>query len=165
MKNNENKSERFLREVRCPCCNASHRICSIAKGDRHDEPITAEKDYAGYAISQTAYRTIGRIVCEHCGKEFTYDFGESRYSVFNSPLSCTNTSDVRLLALFESESEYDYSLCQAKNPSDKGSFIYYIIYEEDKYPIFLTKARAMHLMNDHKETLEFLYRNHMTRYR
>ena len=165
MKDHKSQSELLSKEARCPCCDAPYKLFRIAKDDFHDEPIPAEKDYAGYAISQIAYRTIGRIVCDHCGKEFTHDFGVSRYSVFNSPLSCTNTNEIRLLAQFESEFEYNYSLYRAENPSDKGTFIYYIIYEGDKNPVFLTRTREMHLVNDHKETLKFLYSNKMTRYK
>ena len=159
------KMEKRYNDILCPHCNAPNKVHTAITNGLQEEPIPAETDYAGYPITQVAYRSIGKYVCEHCGKEFTFDFGETRYSIFNAPLSCTNISDIRVLAKLESEYHYDYSIYRAENPSEKGRYIYYIIYEDDRNPIFITKTRAFKLMNDHKDTLNLLFCEWMTRYR
>ncbi len=159
------KMEKRYNDVTCPHCNGPNKVFTAIANGLQEEPIEAKTDYAGYPISQIAYRSIGNYVCKHCGKEFTFDFGESRYSVYESPLSNTNMNDIQVLATFESEFEYDYTIYRAENPSAKGKYVYYIISEHDRNPIFVTRTRVLELMKDHKETLNYLYCEWMTRYR
>lgn len=152
-------NDKLLNRFFCPCC---HHLNVLGNLPKEDVSIPVENDDRGYPIKQIAYNTQSKCVCGVCGNNITLSFGESRYSVYESPLSYSSIGDIFLLARFDNECN-GYSVYKATKPENKDEYIYFILEDRFKLPIFLTEKKALELLDDHYETLRYICGINMSR--
>ena len=145
----------------CPHCGASN----YSQEEIRDEPMEAQTDDVGYPIEQVAYREVQECTCKKCSKKYLIDFGVTTFSVYKPPLSQNNIREIVMLAKYESEWNSNFSIFAAEIPAAKVTFIYYILYDEDYQPMFISEEQAMRFLKDHKEAKSYVSNHWMTRYR
>lgn len=95
----------------------------------------------------------------------------SSYIVYGLPKEKTCMGDVKIIADFQGEKERNFQILVSpipnSNPSNRAKTkeIYYMIIEEDKYPVFITKAQVNCFTRNLEKAKEFVYNIWMDRYK
>ncbi|MBR6033540.1 MAG: hypothetical protein IKP28_02200 [Clostridia bacterium] len=155
------RAEKWWMPIRCPYCGENYT------GSRTIKILKCRTEYEGDVVTKT-YPGMHRHTCTKCGKMYVINFGKSTYIAYNTPLMVTCAGDVWCLAEFESEFFRNFSIVRISeclNNPDKSQMHYFILPEEDDYPIIITEEEADAFKQDLEKALTYLYRTWMTRYR
>ncbi len=153
--------ENRLQKVNCPYCGS----WEADKEEIQTIMLEGETDDRGYPICQEAYSETQECTCKGCSKNYKIYYGRSTYSVYTPPLAQNNIGDIVCLAKFESNWHSNFSIFAATNPSTKTKNLYFINYEDDCFPIFITRSQVLEFLKDHKKAKGYLYCHSMERYR
>lgn len=145
----------------CPHCGS--RKTTVRQRPVQKE-ITRNKDNY-YPGDVEIYHEIADCKCKDCLKEYLVDFGESSYIVYDKPVSRCNTGEVICFAEYKSEMHYNFGLYAAEQPDNESELIYFMKYEHDRFPIFITKNTMEKLLRNCNEASNYAFCTWMTRYR
>ncbi len=109
--------------VHCPFCG--HEYCFGT--NRRQGKVSR---HSGNGFTQTVEHATEDVVCEDCGNEYTIDFGENRYTIFNPPRP--RDSIRKVFAKFESALDYNFEIVVTDWP-EFGGETYTVESEKDEY--------------------------------
>ena len=95
----------------------------------------------------------------------------SSYIVYGIPRAKTCICDIQLIAEFESEKERNFQIFVSYKPfyegvkETKNEEIYFMLIEDDVFPVFISKEQVDTFIKNHEKAKEFAYNVWMNRYR
>lgn len=153
----EKKKEKIAKSIGCPYCDSSNTKAKLQY--KQHSVITS---YLDGESKEQIYKKDYNCHCNICNKDYVVNYGYDKHTVFNKPYPITCSADVKMLAMFKSDSSRDYKILETKVGNSK---IYFITYEDDEYPIFLNEKDVNKYVNDFKLTDALLFCTWMNRYR
>ena len=144
----------------CPYCRSSN-VTSAKKQD-----VKTEQGYAGQ--TSCVVKTVNEYhecICKDCLKPYIVDMGESTYVTYNEPYPTNCLQDEFCLAEYGSDWYPSLAIYVANNPEHSKEKIYYMFYDEDISPIFLSQKLAKTFVKNIDEAREYGKNVWMSRYR
>ena len=153
------ETPKIVKSLGCPYCHTSSDVT-------HKEIYTKDHEEISWVDNESrvaVYKKVYKCHCNSCKRDYTVDYGYDRYVIFDKPFNQASFSvDNELLAMFESDSERNYEIIKGNL---KGNPIYFIIYEEDPYPIFISESKLDDYIYNVKTTQSLIFSTWMNRYR
>ena len=146
--------------------NKSLGCSKCYEAERDYDNIHTENSYKVTKTENDEFRTIDIIkhvncLCMECGNKYTVDY-KSRYTLYSSDEFEDQAHNVKLMAKYESEEDRDYKLialyptlcdnCHDEKFTKKP--VYLMLYEDDEYPIMISEATALEIINEYNELYE-----------
>lgn len=148
---------------KCTCCNSIDI-------DFNETGNLTRNDIENIKIIER--EVIYDCKCNKCGNEYKIPAGIDKYYIFDKEENVDQSDDIKMLLKFETTSCFkkSFSLCSAKisiydNNLDSDNDIYFILMEDDEYPIFITKETKDEFISDFNKIHSFVYNNWMQRHR
>ena len=147
----------------CPHCGSRNTTVN----QRPVEKKTTHIEDGFYPGDREVYHEMADCKCNRCLKEYIVDYGESTYDVYDKSILMFNseTGKIFCFAKYRSKMHYDFGFYATENPNNKSELIYFMRYEKDKLPIFITKSEMEEILHDYEQAKRFANNEWMTRYR
>ena len=154
---------KICKTLACPCCSSTEVECDFIFKKEKVEKIN---DELGEGIKEN-YAATYECYCSKCSNKYFVDYGKGYYTVYKDSKSVTCIGDVKILAKFMSEYERNFEIFVALNLKNTKvcEDIYYILLEDDKYPVFITKEQADEFIININRAKAFVKNTWMSRYR
>lgn len=148
--------KKIYKSVTCPDCENQNVDIKVTYKNKKQKEVT----YAQEEAIEFYQERVMNCHCPNCNKDYQVNQGKDVYTVLKEPLPVSFYQDVHLLAVYDSNFEYDFKI--VKVSPYNGTPITMAIVENDEYPVVLPEKEDI---KDLPKVKKILFNAWMNRYR